>query len=123
MELVTIKYDGGTVQVEIKPCRHCKSMPTAEDAEKAVAHERRTIKACAVCGGKPKMYPQYGLYHSVDCDGKGGFMLCGSDVFRDPNWDPEWLTTYCNGPGGTVDAAFHRACFLKVAPGATIHPR
>jgi len=123
MELVKIKYDGGSVLVEVTPCRRCGAVPTAEDAERAVAHARKICRPCAVCGGKPKMYPQYDLFHSTDCSGKGGWILCGSDVFTDPNWHPKWVTTYCTGPAGTVDGAFHLECLKRVAPGIVIHPR
>jgi hypothetical protein len=128
METIEVTHEGQTTRVDLKPCYRCRKLPTAENAKQALEHYVRTSKRCAVCNGLPLIYPQYGLYHSVDmnCDGKilsEGYILCGSDAFKDPTWDPAWITTYCTGPAGTVDAAFHRACFVKVAPGATIHPR
>ena len=123
-EFIKIEYEGQTTEVEIKPCRHCGKLPTAEDAQKAVAHERKQVKCCAVCGGKPKIYPKHSLYHSVDCDGKGGFILCGTgETLTDQSWHPDWATVYTTGPSGTVDGAFHLACLKKVAPGVTVHPR
>jgi hypothetical protein len=122
IETVKIEHEGQTTEVELKPCPHCDTLPTAEDAKRAVRHERSMVKRCAVCGGKPPMYPKYVLYHSVDCSGSGSFILCGTGCY-DPTWDPEWVTTYCTGPSGTVDAAFHLACLKKVAPGATISKR
>lgn len=123
MELVTIEVDGESTQVEIKPCRHCGKVPTAEDAKMAVEHERKMVKACAVCGGKPKIYPKHALYHSVDCDGRGGFILCGTGHPIDPSWHPDWASVYSCGPSGTVDACFHIKCLKRVAPGVVIHPR
>jgi len=122
MEIVKVECEGQSTKVELKPCGHCGKLPTAEDAQRAFEHERSTVKRCAICGGKPPAYPKHALYHSVECDGRGGFILCGTG-FHDPTWDPAWITTYCTGPSGTVDAAFHLECFLKVAPGATIHKR
>lgn len=122
-ETVEIKYEGGTVRVELKPCSHCGALPTAEDAAKAVAHERETCKSCAVCGGKSKLYPQYALYHSVDRERKSaGWVLCGSSTFTDPTWHSDWVSVFSSGPAGTVDGVFHKACLEKVAPNITIHP-
>lgn len=120
---VRIEVDGAFTVVELKPCRECGKMPTEEDARKAVAQAREMTKGCAVCGGKPKMYPKHALYHSTDCSGKGGFILCGTGTPHDPNWHPDWATVYCTGPAGTVEGAFHVACLKKVAPGIVIHPR
>jgi hypothetical protein len=122
-EFVKIEHEGETTEVEIKPCRHCGKLPTAEDAQKAVAHDRDRVKACAVCGGKPKMYPKHNLYHSVDCDGSGGFILCGTGEPLDPTWHPDWAHVSSYGPSGRVEGAFHVTCLKKVAPGITIDPR
>lgn len=125
MELVKITHGGQSTEVEIKPCRHCGKRPTAEDAEKAVAHERSMVRACAVCGEKPKMYPRHALYHSVDCDGVGGFILCGTGravQLECPTWDADMAVVYSSGPAGTVDGVFHIECLKRVAPGITIHP-
>lgn len=120
---VRIEVSGDFTEVELKPCRGCGKVPTEEDARKAVLHDRESTKPCAVCGGKPKMYPSHALYHSTDCGGKGGFILCGTGMSQDPNWHPDWATVYCTGPAGTVEGAFHVACLKKVAPGIVIHPR
>lgn len=123
MELVTIKYDGETTKVEIKPCRHCGKLPTAEDAEKAVIHARSLVKSCAICGRKPATYPRHALYHSVDCDGSGGFILCGTGQPTDPTWNPDWVSVSTWGPAGLVEGTFHISCLKKVAPGVTVTPR
>ena len=122
-EFIKLQYEGQVTEVEIKPCRHCGKLPTAEDAQKALNHERSTAKRCAVCLELFKLYPKHALYHSVDCDGKGGFILCGTGAaISDPNWDPDFVTVYSSGPAGTVDGGFHVACLKKVAPGIVIHP-
>jgi len=124
VDIITLPYEGGEVKVELKPCRHCRAVPTANDAVKAIAHDRKTVKSCAVCGGKPKMYPQYGIYHSVDLDvGSVGWVLCGSDTYRDPGWDPQWVGLMGSGPSGYAEAAFHLECLKKAAPGVKILPR
>lgn len=123
MEMVKITYEGETTEVEIKPCRHCGKLPTAEDAEKAVAHDRGRVKACVICGGKPTMYPKHALYHSVDCDGSGGFILCGTGEPLDPTWHPDWVSVSTWTPGAQVEGMFHISCLKIVAPGVTVTPR
>lgn len=121
---VKVEVDGDFTKVELEPCRTCGKLPTEEDAKKAVAQAREMQSPCAVCGGKPKMYPRHSLYHSTECNGKGGFILCGAGMPRDPSsWHPDWVTVYCTGPAGIVEGAFHVACLKKVAPGIVIHPR
>lgn len=123
MKLLKITFEGETTEVEIKPCSHCGKLPTAEDAERAVANDRKKTKACQICGGKPPLYPKHALYHSVSCDGKGGFILCGNGEHLDPEWHNDWVTVWSTGPGGTVDGVFHGACLKKAIPGIVIHPR
>jgi hypothetical protein len=118
---VKVEVDGDFTEVELKPCRTCGKMPTEEDAKKAVAHSREMIKPCAVCGGKPRMDPKHALYHSTECNGRGGFILCGTGML-DLNWHSDWATVWSTGPAGTVEGAFHVACLKKVAPGIVIHP-
>ena len=122
MENVKITYEGQTTEVELKPCSQCGKMPTAEDAEKAVEHERKTARVCAICGVKPPMYPKHALYHSVDCSGKGGFILSGTGTV-DTDWDPQWVNLYTSGPSWFVDYPFHLKCLQKVAPGIVIQKR
>lgn len=122
-DFVRIEVDGDSTEVELKPCRVCGKMPTEEDAKKAVAHYLKFVKPCAVCGGKSGMYPKHALYHSTECNGKSGFVLCGTGMPQDPNWHPDWATVSCYGPAGRVEGAFHVACLKKVAPGIVIHPR
>ena len=132
-EFVKITFEGETTEIEIKPCHHCGKLPTAEDAEKAVAHERKTARTCQICGGKPPLYPKHALYHSVNVYGRGGFILCGTgevevdgDIAIVPKvdlWHSDWVTVWSSGPGGTVDGVFHGACLKKAIPGITIHPK
>lgn len=119
---VKIEHEGHSTEVELKPCSVCGVLPTVEDAQKAVAHDRRTAKACAVCGKKSEMYPWHSLYHSVRCNGEGGFILCGTGT-HDPTWKSDWVIMYSSGPGGVVDGSFHMACLKKIAPGIVIHKR
>jgi len=127
MKIVEVEFEGLKTRVELKPCRRCSKLPTAEDALQALKHACSTMKKCGVCGGSPPMFPQHSLYHSfnVECNGEksDGFILCGSDTFVDPNWLPDWNTVYSHGPGGLVDGSFHTACLKKVAPGIIVHPR
>lgn len=124
MELITIQYEGETTQVEIKPCSHCGTIPTAEDAEKAVKRDVDRAKTCAICGVKFKgLYPKHTLYHSVDCDGRGGFILCGTGEPVDPTWHQDWVSVSTWIPNAQVEGVFHISCLKKVAPGVTITPR
>jgi hypothetical protein len=123
-ETVKIAYDDGHVEVELKKCRHCGQMPTAEDAEKAVARDRAQQKACAVCGGKPKLYPKVGLYHSVDQEeGRGGWICCGTGAGPDPKWHPDYCHISTWAHAAQVDGVVHLSCLKKVAPGFEITPR
>ncbi len=124
METIKITYEGETTEVEIKPCRHCGKIPTAEDAEKAVKRDVDRQKNCAICGMKFKgLYPTHALYHSVDCDGSGGFILCGTGAPLDPGWHSDWVSVSTWTPGTQVEGVFHIACLKRVAPGVTLTPR
>jgi len=123
-ETVTIKYDGGSVEVDLKKCRHCGKQPTAEEAQKAVDRERQRQKGCAVCGEKVALYPLAALWHSVDEEeGRAGWILCGTSSPPDPTWLPDWCQVSSYGPSKTVNAVFHIECLKKVAPGVEVVQR
>lgn len=119
IQTVTIAYEGQSTVVVLKACDHCGKVPTEEDARKAVALDRSNCKACVVCGGKKKLPDKNGLYHSVDCSGKGGFILVGTGdpVDYDPNLNSDWVGLNGFGHGGMlVDSHAHIACLKKVLP-------
>lgn len=123
-ETVKIAYDDGHVEVELKKCRHCGSMPTAEDAEKAVARDRRMQKGCAICGGKPKLYPKVTLWHSVDEEeGRAGWICCGTGEPVDATWHPDYCHISTFASKAQVNGVFHLTCLKKVAPGVEIIER
>jgi len=120
-KIVKVAYDDGHVEVELKKCRHCGVMPTAKDAEMAVAHDRRLQKACAICGGKPKLYPKVALWHSVsEEEGRAGWICCGAGAGVDPAWHPDYCHVSTYAPAAQVNGVFHLSCLKRVAPGVEI---
>jgi hypothetical protein len=123
---VTLNYDCGSIVITLNKCLHCGKQSTAEDAEKALKRDRDTIRSCAVCRVKPPSVPSARLYHSADSDDdqrRHGWILCGTGIPIDPNWNTEWVSVSSYGPGGTVNAVFHAECLKRVAPGVRIDPR
>jgi hypothetical protein len=123
-ETVKLESDGASVEVTLNKCGHCGKQSTAEDAERALKHERDRIKACAVCGEKPPSYPRARLWHSSDQeDGREGWIICGTGEPIDPTWNTDWCNVSSFGPAGTVNAVFHVKCLKRVAPGVQIDAR
>ena len=125
-ETVKLEYDAGSITITLNKCGHCGKQATAEDAERALKHDRNTIKACAVCGEKPPSYPAARLYHSAELDDEAGgnwWILCGTGEPIDPTWNTAWVNVSSYGPGGSVNAVFHAECLKRVAPGVRIDPR